>query len=138
MSIDPKFNFYGVRKLAPEGEHITVIKDFETVERISKAGNTYYALQMLVDIEGDEYKVNLSLNPKEEGTLKKLISQISKQTKKKEEDIVELCSNPQDFFNFAKGKKTKLVSTEKGYLDIFPRKEDVEHGEDVNPDDIPF
>ena len=70
-----------------------------------------------------------------------LILQLMIQLNKTEQELIDLCQNPVDFFNIAKDKVVKLVSTEKGYLDVkgeaFPPTS-TDPSQVINPNDIPF
>lgn len=136
MNTAKDFTFFDVRKILPPGEYEAVIKDFRTFEKTSKAGNKYFALTADIQINNEMYELNLSLSPYK-GNLKKLIDQLSEKTQKSIEDIVQLCSNPVDFFEFAKDKNIKVISTEKKYFDVWPVSE-IDGSEDINPKDIPF
>ena len=139
MEIPQNFSFYGVRKTLPQGDYEGVIKGFSFQEKTSKAGKPYVTLSAKVEITGQVYFVNLSLDPNEKGkALNKLIMQLSTQTGKTEKELIELCVVPQDFFNIALDKKVQLVSTEKGYLDVWADTQETTKNEVINPSDIPF
>ena len=141
MEIPQNFAFYGVRKTLPQGDYEGTVKSFSFQEKISKAGKPYVTLSAKVDIAGQLYFVNLSLDPNEKGkALNKFIMQLVPQTGKTEKELIEMCVVPQDFFNVAMEKKIHLISTEKGYLDVWSDEmpADVKNTEVVNPADIPF
>lgn len=119
-TVSADFSFFGTRKILPQGEYKGMIVGFFTTQKTSKAGKPYHTLSMKVDIEGQEYVVSMSLNPKEEGkTTNKLIKQLT--LFKPEAEILDLTVNPKDFMDFAVGKPVKLVvDNDKGYFDVFP------------------
>lgn len=121
MDVPPNFSFYGMRKTLPEGNYTGKIIDFSFKELTAKSsGKPYTALSARVEIDGQTYFVNLSLDPGEKGkATNNLILQLALQTGKTEKELIEMCAVPQDFFNCAKDKVIKLVSTAKGYLDVW-------------------
>lgn len=132
MDVPKNFSFYGVKKTLPVGIYKGKIVEFVFAERISKLNKPYVTLSAKTDIDGQFFFVNLSLDPTEKGkATHNLILQLTKQTEKTEEEIIELCQNPADFLEIAKDKVIDLVSTEKGYIDVMSV-------ETVNPSDIPF
>jgi hypothetical protein len=138
MEVPKNFSFYGVKKTLPQGEYEGVIAEFIFAEKTSKAGNPYTTLSVKVDVNGGIFIVNLSLDPKEKGkATNRLIMQLVDQTGKTEQEIIDMCQVPNDFFRLAEGKTIKLTSTEKGYIDVsgddMPVSKEV-----VNPNDIPF
>lgn len=140
MNVPSNFSFYNVRKTLPQGEYEGKIVDFTFLEKTSRAGNPYTSLSAKVEIGGQNYFVNLSLDPAEKGkATHNLIQQLSIQTGKSMDELLELCANPVDFFNLAKDKVVKLISTEKGYLDVWtetpPKSENTEY---VDPSSVPF
>lgn len=135
MDIPKNFTFFGQQKTLPQGQYDGMIIDFSFKEKTSKAGNPYITLSAKVEIQGQNYFVNLSLDPAEKGkATHSLILQLIKQTGKTEKELIDLCATPADFFNLAKGKPVRLVSTEKGYIDIWSEEKE----QAVDPKDIPF
>ena len=143
MEVPNNFTFYGVRKVLPVGEYDAKIVDFTFKELTAKSsGKPYVTLSAKVEIQGAFNYVNLSLDPKEKGkATNNLILQLMIQLNKTEQELIDLCQNPVDFFNIAKDKVVKLVSTEKGYLDVkgeaFPPTS-TDPSQVINPNDIPF
>lgn len=149
MEVPKSFTFYGVRKPLPPGEVYTaVIKTFTFQERISKVkNNPYTTLTARVDINGQLQFLNLSLDPTEKDkSLYKLIEQVSIQTGKSVDELIELCADPSAFFDLLVGKTVKVKVNERGYLDVYngsgvPEVEVEQEKTDVNkidPADIPF
>lgn len=134
MNIPQNFAFFGQRKTLSIGVYKGKIVDFEFKERTSKAGKPYITLSAKVQIATDFFNVSLSLDPAEKGkATNDLILQLSKQTGKTEEELIDMCANPIDFFNLAKDKIIDVISTPKGYIDIKP-----ENYQEVKSEDIPF
>lgn len=141
-TVSADFYFFGTRKTLPQGEYKGMIVGFFTTQKTSKAGKPYHTLSMKVDIDGQEYVVNMSLNPKEEGkTTNKLIKQLA--LFKPEAEILDLTNNPKEFMDFAVGKPVKLVvDNDKGYFDVFPASTapialNKPSSQDIDPDSIP-
>ena len=142
MNVPSTFSFFGMRKTLPQGDYEGKIVDFIFKEMVSKAGKPYTSFSAKVEIAGETHFVNLSLDPTEVGkSTNSLIKQLAVQTGKTEKELIELCQNPVDFFNLAKDKVVHLISTEKGYLDVWspdaPPKT-VDQSQVINPSDIPF
>jgi len=139
MNIPQNFAFYGERKKLPQGDYEGKIIGFEFREKLSKAGKPYTTLSAKVEIAGQKYFVNLSLDPAEQGkATNNLIKQLALQTGKTEKELIEMCQNPVDFLNFASDKVIQLVSTEKGYLDVWSPDAPPTKNEVINPESIPF
>lgn len=143
MNVPSTFSFFGMRKPLPQGDYEGKIVDFTFKEMVAKSsGKPYTAFSAKVEIAGETHFVNLSLDPTEVGkSTNSLIKQLAVQTGKTEKELIELCQNPVDFFNLAKDKVVHLISTEKGYLDVWspdaPTKT-VDQSQVINPSDIPF
>lgn len=144
MDTPPNFSFYGMRKTLPEGSYSGKIVDFSFKELVAKSsGKPYTALSARVEIDGQNYFVNLSLDPSEKGkATNNLILQLALQIGKSEKELIELCAVPQDFFDCAKNKTIKLVSTSKGYLDVWneatPAPTPTDPSQVIDPTAIPF
>lgn len=141
MNIPSNFTFFGVRKTLPQGIYEGIIKDFNFQEKTSKAGKPYVTIAVVVEINNQNYPVQLALDPKEKDkSLYKLIQQLIPQSGMTEEALIEACANPVEFFNICLSKKITVVSTEKGYLDVWS-KESVQatpSDQKVDPSSIPF
>lgn len=149
MEIPKSFTFYGVRKPLPIGEVYTaIIETFVFQEKISKAKNKpYTTLSAKVNINGQLEFLNLALNPTEKDkSLYQLIEQVSIQTGKSTDELVELCADAPAFFDLLVGKTVKVKVNERGYLDVYngsgvPEVEVEQEKSDINkidPADIPF
>ncbi len=141
MNIPSNFTFFGVRKTLPQGIYEGVIKDFNFQEKTSKAGKPYVTIAAMVDINGQAYPVQLALDPKEKDkSLYKLIQQLIPQSGMTEQALIDACSNPVEFFNVCLSKKITVVSTEKGYLDVWSKEamQATPVNQTVSPTDIPF
>ncbi len=149
MEIPKGFTFFGVRRPLPPGEvYVATIKTFAFQERISKLkGKPYTTLSAKVDINGQLEFLNLALNPKEKDkSLYQLIEQVAIQTGKTVDELVELCAQPELFFELLTGKTVKVKVNERGYLDVYngsdtpvaevePAKTDINK---IDPADVPF
>lgn len=144
MNIPSNFSFYGVRRTLPAGLYSGKIIDFSFQEKTSKAGKPYVTLSAKAEIEGQTYFVNLSLDPQEVGkSTNNLIKQLAQQLSKSELELVELCSNPVDFFNIALNKTVMFEATEKGYIDVMGKQDAPvaltgTSNQVIDPNDIPF